>query len=168
MINIPKKPMDYAQLSESTKQRYSSMLEKVHKSGYTSKELLKMNDNDFRNALGTKAKNLNSQRSLVRNMSKGTSRKDTKERQEGLINRVVKSYKKSGIKGKQLTTITKEVKKSIGYNKFFDIAKDLQQYYGETNEQSWKHAHDIIILPKKLQPLLDQKEIDILSEYDTP
>ena len=151
----------YSQLSKSSKSKLSSVLTRLHKSGITAKEANSMSDSDLKKGLGFKGTNT-SFKALKRNINQ---LQFTKERKEGVSNLSLVTYQKSGFRGKGLSRIKSQLRKGVGLNIFFDIAKEVKDKYGLTKKESYRATDVIIKRAKSNYKKLDKKEKDLLSYF---
>lgn len=152
---------DYNDLSDSTKNRYASMLEKLHKSGFTTMEVRNFTGKELKNALQNKA-TIKTNEAYIRIIHQITT---TIERKDKTVDLALDSYKKFGFKGRGLDKIEKELTKVSG-NTYFAIVKRLQKDYKESEKKALIHARDILKLPKSHYTMLEQKEQLILADFD--
>ena len=152
---------EYSQLSEPTKSRYSSMLEKLHKSGFTISEVRNFTGKELKNALGNKA-TVKTNEAYIRIIKQISS---TPERKEKTIEKTLISYKNFGYRGKKLNDIEKELVKTSG-NTFMSIAKDLQ-HEGYSEKESYYKTRELLKVPKSdYDKKLTKIEKDIIESYD--
>lgn len=152
---------EYSQLSDTTKSRYSSMLEKLHKSGYSITEVRDFSGMELKKALGNKAtvKTNEAYIRIIKQISK------TPERKERTIALTLISYKNFGYRGKKLDVIEKELIKTSG-NTFMSIAKDLQNV-GYSEKESYYKTRELLKVPKSdYDKKLTITEKNIIENYD--
>lgn len=155
------KGKNYTQLSKSTKLRLAKTLEKVHKTGFTINELMNMNDADFRLYYGTKAKDLNSQRRLLRQV-KGTTERKTKNAEKALD-----FYKKAGFTHKRLEQIKKELAKTTG-NTFTDVLEGVESKNKFVSKHdAYEYTRQLLKVPASLVSDLAVKDREVIEGYDT-
>ena len=151
----------YKELSESSKSRYSSMLENLHKSGFTISEVRNFTGKELKNALGNKAtiKTNDAYIRVIKQISK------TPERKEKTIEKALVSYENFGYRGKKLEKIKSELVKTSG-NTFMSIAKDLQAK-GYSEKQSYFKTRVLLKVPvSDYDEKLNDVDIEILERYD--
>lgn len=154
---------DYDQLSEGTKKRLASTLEKVHKSGYSISDYEKMDNKDFASNLGIKPTktNIEANRRLLRQV-KGTS-----ERKQKTIDKSIDQYKKEGWKGKGLERIRTDLVKTAGFT-FFEVYDKVQDKYKfETKEQGYEYTRGLLRVPAEAVDDLSDFDKEVIEGYDT-
>jgi len=151
----------YVQLSVSSKQKLSSVLVRLHKSGITSKEALGLSDSELKKNLGFKGSQ-QSFKALKRNI---TQLSYTQERKQGVSNQSLIHYSNIGYRGKGLSRVKSQLRKGVGLNIFFDIAKKVQKQYSLTEKQSYKATDTILRQAKVNYKRLDKKERELLSYF---
>lgn len=152
----------YSQLLDSTKERFSSMLKLLHKSGLTTSEVRNFTPRELKNALGNKAvlKTNKAYLSVIRQMTKNF------EVKENTVNLALNTYKQFGFRTKGLKFIEKQLSKAMS-NTFNDIAKRLQKINPKlTKKQSYIKARDLLKVPKSDYVMLNQQERLVLADYD--
>lgn len=151
----------YTQLSSSSKKKLSTTLNRLHRSGISVKDIPNLSDNEIKKALGFKGTQT-SFKGLKRNINQLYF---TKERQESISNQSLSSYSKIGYRGKGLTRVKSQLRKTIGLNIFFDIAKKVQDKYALTKKQSYRATDTILTQARKNFRRLDKKEKELLSYF---
>ena len=151
----------YSQLSKSSKIKLSSTLNRLHKSGLTVKDVSTMSDSKIKQALGFKGSQT-SFKGLKRNIDQ---LQFTQQRKEGISNLSLISYSKVGYRGKGLSRVKSQLRKSVGLNIFYDISKEVAKKYGLTEKQSYKATNTILIQARKNFKKLDKKEKELLSFF---
>jgi len=154
---------DFNQLAKSSKDKYSSILKRLHTSGITSKEALVMSNSELKKTIGFKGK-LSSLNGLKRNIS-AIKRDSTKKRD--LPNYTLKSYKKFGYRGKKLQEVKIELNKTIG-STFYSISDDIQKKRNISEKEADKRVNFLLKLDKKKlndTEVVSEKERDILRDY---
>lgn len=151
----------YSKLKESSKSTLASTLEKVHKTGFSARELLEMNEKDFRSAYGTKAIDWKAQQRRLRQIV------GTNERKNESAKRVIDTYKKQGFRSKRLEQIEVEVNKSAS-NTFQGVVDKVKDKFLITKDQeAYKYARDLLKVPPSQVSDLNATEQEILYGYDT-
>jgi len=154
-------PKKYSQLSEGSKKKLSNVLSRLHKSGITIKDTKSMNDSQLKQSLGFKGSNT-SFNALKRNINQ---LQFTNERQEGISNRSLISYTKIGYRGKGLSRVKSQLRKTIGLNIFFYIAKDVQKEFNLSSGESYSATRVLLKRAKINYKKLSQKEKELLSFF---
>lgn len=158
---MKRKILDYKDLSEGSKSKYTSMLTLLHKSGFTISEVRNFTPKELKNALGNKAV-LKTNESYLRVIKQISM---TSERKEKTIEKALISYENFGFRGKKLDQMKKELVKTSG-NTFMSIAKDLQKK-GYSEKQSYYRTRVLLKVPlSDYDSKLEQSDIDILEMYD--
>jgi len=157
----------YTQLSKGSKDKLSTTLERLHKSGITRKEALLMSDYDLKMALGFKGKKASFEalKRNIRQVGHGVSKTDTITRKEGISNLLLPKYVKFGYRGKKLNIVKTEIRKASGLNIFFDIAKKVQSTFNVSQKDSWNETRAILELAKVNYNALTKREKKILSYF---
>ena len=151
----------YSQLSESSKERLSSVLERLHKSGLSVKDVEAMSNVQLKRAIGFKGK-ISSLEGFRRNVAQ---LQFTQIRKESISNRTLISYQKAGYRGKGLSRVSHQLRKGIGLNTFFDIAKKVQTTFNISKSQSYKRT-DLILKKARINyKKLSKREKEILSYF---
>jgi len=151
----------YSQLTESSKKKLSGVLSRLHKSGTTVKDTQGMNDMQLKQALGFKGSDT-SFKALKRNINQ---LQFTQERKEGISNRSLISYTKIGYRGKGLSRVKSQLRKTVGLNIFFDISKEVAKKYGLTENQSYSATRTILKQARLNYKKLDKKDKQLLSYF---
>lgn len=163
------KGKDYDQLSEASKKRLSTALEKVHKSGFSIKDYEQMNDKDFSKNLGIKLgkktkygySNVYAHRKLFKQV-KGTPTRKTES-----IEKSLKKYEKEGWKGKGLVRMKKELVKVAG-NTFQEVYEQLdKKYHFESKSTGYEYTRQLLMIPKSQIENLNDYDQDVIEGYDT-
>jgi len=157
----------YSELGKGSKDKLSSTIERLHKSGITRKEALAMSDSQLRKELGFVGKKASFE-GLKRNIKQigvGISKTDTIKRKEGLSNLLLPKYIKFGYRGKRLNIVKTEIRKTSGLNIFFDISKKVQTQFNLTSKQAYKRTDLIIKKYYKDKRTLSNVERQILSFF---
>lgn len=154
-------PKNYSQLTESSKNKLSNTLERLHKSGITVRQALSMSDTQLRQALGFKGKK-SSLEGLKRNIKQIQFNQNRKEQ---ISNRSLTSYTKSGYRGKGLTRVKSQLRKTTGLNIFFDIAKDVQTKFNVSKERSYSETRTILKVARTNYKKLSKREKELLSYF---
>ena len=156
-----RKILDYKDLSEGSKTKYSSMLTLLHKSGFTISEVRNFTPKELKNALGNKAV-LKTNESYLRVIKQISM---TAERKEKTIEKSLIVYENFGYRGKKLEKIKSELVKTSG-NTFMAIAKDLQKK-GYSEKQSYFKTRVLLKVPvSDYDDKLNDVDIEILERYD--
>ena len=151
----------YSQLSESSKKKLSTVLSRLHKSGITVKDTFTMSDTKIKQALGFKGSQT-SFKGLKRNI---LQLQFTQERQESISNKALISYTKVGYRGKGLSRVKSQLRKTVGLNIFFDISKDVQKKFNLSTSESYRITDKLIKRAKSNYKKLTQKEKELLSYF---
>ena len=151
----------YFQLSESSKERLSSVLERLHKSGLSVKDVEVMSNVQLKRAIGFKGK-ISSLEGFRRNVAQ---LQFTQIRKESISNRTLISYRKAGYRGKGLSRVSHQLRKGIGLNTFFDIAKKVQTTFNISKSQSYKRTDLILKKARVNYKKLSKREKEILSYF---
>ncbi len=164
------KGKEYKNLSESTKTRLASALEKVHKSGFTISDYEQMNDKDFASNLGIKLgkktkygySNVYAHRKLFR-QTKGSA-----ERKQNSVDKAIKHYEKDGWPGKGLKRMRRELVKTAGAT-FFEVHDQVLKEHKElkTRQERYEYTRQLLKVPMSAIDDLEQKDQDIIEGYDT-
>lgn len=154
-------PKTYSQLKESSKGKLANTLERLHKSGITVKDTLVMSDSQLKQSLGFKGKKTSFE-GLKRNIRQ---LQFDQQRQEGISNRSLTSYAKSGYRGKGLSRVKSQLRKTVGLNIFFDISKKVQSTFNLTTNQSYKQTSLILRKARTNFRNLSKREKEILSFF---
>ena len=151
----------YTQLSKGSKEKLRTTLERLHKSGITVKDVKTMSDLQIKKALGFKGKKA-SFLGLKRNINQ---LQFDLERKEGVSNSALPTYVKFGYRGKKLSRTKNELRKTVGLNIFFDIAKKVQKEFKLTERQSYKRT-DLILKQANINyKNLSKREKELLSYF---
>ena len=151
----------YSQLTEGTKTKYSNTLERLHKSGITVKDTKIMTDLQLKQALGFKGK-----KSSFEGLKRVIKQLQfDQNRQEKISDRSLQSYSKAGYRGKGLSKVKSQLRKSVGLNIFFDISKEVKSKYGLTTNQSYRQTERILKQARINYGRLSQREKEILSYF---
>lgn len=94
-------------MKKSTKDKYSSVLIRLYKSGLTVDDVLKLSDNDLKHAIGFKGKNIDAFRRNVKALTK------TDTRIQVILKDVEKKFIKDGYRGKGLKRVQKDLESTI-------------------------------------------------------
>lgn len=151
----------YSQLSESSKKRLSSVLVRLHKSGISVKDTQILSDTELKKGLGFKGTQT-SFNALKRNI---VQLQFTQKRKEGVSNRSLITYSKVGYRGKGLSRVNSQLRKTVGLNIFYDIAKQVQKKFNLTEKQSYRATDSILKQAKVNYKRLDKKERELLSYF---
>lgn len=154
-------PKTYQQLSESSKKRLSNVLERLHKSGLTVNDTIKLSDSQLRQAIGFKGKKTSFD-AFKRNIKQ---LQFDQQRKEGISNRTLTSYTKLGYRGKGLSRVKSQLRKSVGLNIFFDIAKEVQTKFNISKNQSYSETRNILKLARNNYRRLSKRERELLSYF---
>lgn len=157
----------YSQLSKGSKDKLSNTVERLHKSGITRKDALKMSDSDLKKALGFKGKKASFE-GLKRNIKQigvGVDKIDTKERKEGITNLSIPKYIKFGYRGKKLNIVKTEIRKTAGLNIFYDISKKVQTEFNLSENQSYRRTDAILKIARINYANLTKREKELLSYF---
>ena len=157
----------YSELGKGSKDKLSSTIERLHKSGITRKEALAMSDSDLKQSLGFVGKKASFEglKRNIRNIGSGISDKDKLTRKEGLSNIVLPKYVKFGYRGKKLNVVKTELRKTAGLNIFFDISRKVQSQFNLTSKQAYKRTDLIIKKYHFKKESLSKVERQILSFF---
>jgi len=158
---------EYKDLDVKFKERLSIVVERLHKSGITRTEALKMSDSDLRKSLGFVGKKASFEglKRNIRNIGSGISDKDKLTRKEGLSNLILPKYSKIGYRGKGLTRVKSQIRKTAGLNIFFDISKKVQSQFNLTSKEAYKRTDLIIKKYHTRKESLTKVERQILSFF---
>lgn len=148
---------DYSQLTDSTKKRLASMLESIHKGGYTLSEAKKLNDKDLK-VIFPNVKDLSSYRRLFNQIT------NSKERREGSIAIAKKVYVKANWTGKGLVKIEKELIKVSG-NIFSAISDKVKKTYNLSDREADLYAKKLLLISKSERKNLNKTDYDILDDF---
>ena len=154
-------PKSYDELSEASKERYKSALDKARRSGLTINELLELDDTNFRKVYDTTAKDLNPQRRVLKNL------KLDKERKNDIVKDLEKEYKT--LPDAIQSRLKKGINKTIGntFNAITDQLKEKKDYSTEGNQKLYSDARELLKVPKSLIDQLDPIDQEIIQDYDT-
>jgi len=155
-------PKPYSQLSETSKEKLSNVLERCHKRGITVKEALKMSNSELRQNFAIKSRKKATIEGFKRNLRQ---LQFTQERQEKISGRVLPSYTKVGYRGKGLSRVKSQLRKTVGLNIFFDIAKKVQTTFNVTKNQSYKQTDTILRRARLNYRGLTKREREVLSYF---
>lgn len=155
------KKKKYSQLSEGSKKKLSGLLVRLHKSGISVKDIPSLSDFQLKKGIGFKGSQT-SFKALKRNI---VQLQYTQERKEDVSNRSLISYSKIGYRGKGLSRVNSQLRKSVGLNIFFDIAKDVQKKHKLTEKQSYSATRKILKQAKLNYKRLDKKDKELLSYF---
>lgn len=157
----------YKDLSKGSKSRLSGTVARLHKSGitvrqvYDSKGKQVMSDIDLKKGLSFKGKKASFD-GLKRNILQIQL---SQERKEGLSTLALPQYVKFGYKGKKLSVITKELRKTAGLNIFFDISKKVQKQFNLTEKEAFRRTDLILKMAHTNYKKLSKVEKVILSFF---
>lgn len=151
----------FKDLSTSSKKKLSSVLVRLHKRGISVKDTQTLSDSELKKGLGFKG----SQTSFIALKRNIVQLQFTQKRKEGVSNLALTSYAKKGIRGKPLSRTKTQLRKEIGLNIFFDIAKDVQKKFNLTENQSYNATRSILRQAKINYKKLDKKEKELLSYF---
>ncbi|MHA1292216.1 MAG: hypothetical protein ACTSQJ_06060 [Promethearchaeota archaeon] len=156
----------YSKLKPSTQIRLASELAKVYKAGATIAEAKRMTPQEYKSLTGSKAKlkTIVAYQRLLPQITK------TKERREGSIDIVKKSFEDFGFRGAGLKEIEKGLIKTAG-NTFSAISQELRDNYPKmTVKESYKRTRELLALPESEYEKLEQQEREIIERYgfETP
>ncbi len=151
----------YSQLTEGSKKKLSNTLERLHKSGITVKQALAMSDLQLRQSLGFKGK-----KSSLEGLKRSIRQiQFDQNRQEQISNRSLTSYAKSGYRGKGLSRVKSQLRKTSGLNIFFDIAKKVQTTFNVSTNRSYRQTDIILRRARTNYRGLSKREKEILSYF---
>ena len=158
----------YENLSESSKKRLEGALKKVKQSGFSVFDLLKLDDNDFRIYYGTNAKDLRSQRSVLKQLV------NSKERRIKTTERVISQYKGT----KYYNQVKRDYLKATATTFDYIQQKVKEHYFSNektddiANRKANRKADTILSIPKsERKEFFNQKkwskaELKALSEKE--
>ena len=156
----------YSQLKPLSKNKLSTTLERLHKSGLKRNDIFRPKDNkqlisdkELRLSLGFKGKKASFE-GLKRNIRQiGIS----KERKEGSVNLSLPKYANFGFRGRKLDIIKKELRTTSGINIFFDIQAKVQKEFNLTKNQALIQTKAILEIAKTNYTKLNKREKIVLS-----
>jgi len=155
-------PKPYSQLSETSKEKLSNVLERCHKRGITVKEALKMSNSELRQNFNIKSRKKATIDGFKRNLRQ---LQFTQERQEKVSDRALKTYVKQNYRGKGLNRVKTQLRKHVGLNTFFDIAKKVQTTFNISRNESYNKTRSILNRYRISKSRLSRREIEILSFF---
>jgi len=151
----------FIDLSKSSKDKYGSVVERLHTSGTTVIQAQKMSDLDLKTRIGFKGKKA-SFNAFKRNLN--AIRTDTSKRQ-ALPSHILPKYVKFGYRTKGLTKITAELQKTVGET-FKAMVKDVENANPTWSEkEAIRHVIRLLKLPKSLYKKQPQSDRDILADH---
>lgn len=151
----------YSELSESSKSKIASTLERLDKAGITIKEAKAMSDADLRKGVGFKGKKTSFE-GFKRNVQQITF---TQEHRKESANIVIAKYKKYGFKGRKLKELEKDLTKTAG-SSFISISQELEKI-GYDKDESYKAAELLLKIPKDKYDTIPAAEREILRDFGT-
>jgi len=162
---MPKKIIDYENLANPSKERLASMLDKIYQAGLTTTEVKKLSDEEFKDKLNISQEigtaGFKGQRSLSRQITLDDKRR------LGSSDLVLKRYAKKGYTINNLKDIKKELIKSSGSG-FYEISRVIRKQTGKSVADSYKHANQLLKIPRSQYHKLEEFEVELLINYDTP
>jgi len=162
---MPKKLTDYEKLAKSSKERLATMLDKIYKAGFSTTKVKKFTDKEFKEKLSIKqeigSSGFKGQRSLARQIALD------EKRRLGSAEILITRYAKTGLSIKELREKKIVLVKSAGAG-FWEMAKKIQQQTGKSMKDSYEHANQLLQIPQEDYDILEEYEVELLIDYDSP
>lgn len=162
---MPRKLTDYENLAKPSKDRLASMLDKIYQIGLTTTQVKKLSDEDFKDKLDISQEIGSSGFKAQRSLSRQITLDD--KRRLGSSEIVLKRYAKKGYSVNNLRDIKKELIKSSGSG-FYEMSRVIRKETGKNVAQSYKHANQLLKIPRSQYDKLEEFEVELLINYDTP